>query len=284
MNNFKVIVENNNGKQIIDYLVSCGYKNTQDFVGDSINSSTYCVINGMIKNGYMLGFGYVEYTLEDIKEIHKNNVMEQEIYEYQVKEEFYKLSEALFSECKQDSKGGFGRFDVDSNVKDFYEKAGVLGLWFEPRYKKRYKVGDIVCNHNPDKGNYWNEKCKDGLFVISEVFDNRVMVKPSHDAIHSSGLLLHEFRLATQEEIEKFNTQKISMNGKFDLTIKNNRVYHESEDITDYVLEMKKWFESLPQKFGRWAVKFDDVIFNETGCQQVITTIKDWEKIYTKIK
>jgi hypothetical protein len=62
--------------------------------------------------------------------------MEQEIKEYRVKPDFSDLSKALFKNCFADSKGGYGRFDVDSIEKDFYKKAGVLDIWFNPVYQE----------------------------------------------------------------------------------------------------------------------------------------------------
>ena len=80
------------------------------------------------------------------------NFMEnKKIIEFKVNSEFTNLSEALFKQCSRDSKGGYGRFDVDSNVKDFYEKAGVLDLWFEPVYEQ---VKQIVKMYSSNKGEF----------------------------------------------------------------------------------------------------------------------------------
>jgi len=70
--------------------------------------------------------------------------MEKEIKEYRVIEKYHNLAKSLFTECRPDNKGGYGRFDVDSNVKDFFKEAGVLDLWFEKVYKEQFKVDDWV--------------------------------------------------------------------------------------------------------------------------------------------
>lgn len=80
-------------------------------------------------------------------------------------------------------------------------------------------------------------------------------------------------------------TQKeFIMSDDFILKVKNKKVYHGSEEITDFVIEMGEWFNSIPEKFSVYKFKIADLIFSKTGCQNELTSIKQWMEIYNEIK
>jgi len=157
--------------------------------------------------------GYTEITFEQFKKYVLKMENNKKIIEYKVKEQFSKFSEALFSECKNDTKGGFGRFDFDSNVKLFFKEAGVLDLWFEPVY---------------------------------------------------------------EEEVKTINM------GSFNLTVKDKKVFHKNEDITDFVKDMRNY--KILQNLGRYTAEIEDITFSATGCKNTPTKLSDWLKVYDMIK
>ena len=81
----------------------------------------------------------------------------------------------------------------------------------------------------------------------------------------------------TKEEI-------ISINGQFNLKVKDKRVYHNSEDITDYVKSMGEWYENIPKKFGKYDFHIDCIFLSKTGCENKGTTVSQWLKVYNLIK
>jgi len=88
---------------------------------------------------------FQQFVLKTTKTMEKEiAVIDLESKEYRVIEKYHNLAKSLFTECRPDNKGGYGRFDVDSNVKDFFKEAGVLDLWFEKVYKEQFKVDDWV--------------------------------------------------------------------------------------------------------------------------------------------
>lgn len=82
----------------------------------------------------------------------------------------------------------------------------------------------------------------------------------------------------TKEEI-------ISINGQFNLKVKDKRVYHNgNEDITDYVKSMGEWYENIPKKFGKYDFIVMDITLSKTGCESKETHISQWLKVYNLIK
>lgn len=78
------------------------------------------------------------------------------------------------------------------------------------------------------------------------------------------------------------------MNGKFNLTIKNKKVYHKSEDITNYVLEIGKRHSLSGNQYSDYYCGFSftvkDIILSKTGCESQETYLSDWLKVYELIK
>jgi hypothetical protein len=95
-------------------------------------------------------------------------------------------------------------------------------------------------------------------------------------------------RKATQEEIEKATEQTVSMNGKFNLTVKDKRVFHKNEDITSFVEGIGGLYDNrvLKRNFGikNYDFHVKDMILSKTGCESQETYLSDWLKVYELIK
>jgi len=82
----------------------------------------------------------------------------------------------------------------------------------------------------------------------------------------------------------------ISINGQFNLKVKDKRVFHENEDITDYVKSIGIWWENIMLsgnlKFGKYdfLIPSHNIKLMKTGCQTKETNLENWLKIYNLIK
>lgn len=76
-----------------------------------------------------------------------------------------------------------------------------------------------------------------------------------------------------QEEI-------ISVGGKFDVKIKDGKIYHKNDDITTFVKDLVNSVNTADKAYGNdYRAKIKDVTFEYTGCQKVETKLSDWEKV-----
>lgn len=77
------------------------------------------------------------------------------------------------------------------------------------------------------------------------------------------------------------DTQKTFSMGRFSLSIKDNKIFHESEDITSYVKQLVGDYES-DKTYGDTprTCQVKEVIFSKTGCQNTETKLSDWRKVY----
>lgn len=71
----------------------------------------------------------------------------------------------------------------------------------------------------------------------------------------------------------------VSVGGKFNVTIKNNRIWHDSDNITDFVKTLNSELQTC-YVFDSYAVYISDMIFCRTGCQNVETKLSDWRKVW----
>lgn len=109
---------------------------------------------GSVTTAGVLYAGYTEITYEQFeKYVLKQDNME-EIIQYRVKPEFNKVSKILYETFNRDAFGGYARFDTKSVLKEQYEKAGVLDIWFEPQTKKSFTLPEINGYKGEDKGDY----------------------------------------------------------------------------------------------------------------------------------
>lgn len=175
--------------------------------------------------------------------------------------------------------------------KQIMNHAGIQH-WFVPVYKPKYKKGDkvfIIDNAGSDwlekgevvelGGQYW-----DALGLNEKNFCYVSHKKP--DGGNSALAII--YRLATAEEIEKSETKTVSVGGKFNVKIQNNKVYHQTSDITDFVIELVEYFkknnENYKYTFGSFRANIHDITFSKTGCEHTETKLSDWKAIYNMIK
>lgn len=93
------------------------------------------------------------------------------------------------------------------------------------------------------------------------------------------------------EPVYATSEQTVSMNGKFNLTVRNKRVFHKNEDITDYIEEIGTWWKNVMLEGNlKFAKSYDFLIpshnikIMKSGCQSQETYLSDWLKVYDLIK
>jgi hypothetical protein len=89
------------------------------------------------------------------------------------------------------------------------------------------------------------------------------------------------------EEIASVQEQKISM-GEFNLLIKPTGIFHNNDNITNFVEELYRTYGVATTRFfGSYAAVVKDITFSRTGCESSETKLTDWIKvwnIYQKLK
>lgn len=68
----------------------------------------------------------------------------------------------------------------------------------------------------------------------------------------------------------------------FKLTVKDNKVYHKTEDITSFVTTLIEKFDNC-DSICKYSVVINEITFERTGCEKCITKLSDWRKVYNLI-
>ena len=75
----------------------------------------------------------------------------------------------------------------------------------------------------------------------------------------------------------------VSVGGKFDVKIKDGKIWHSASDITDFVKELVSYFNQT-QEFGGYKAVISQVTFKSTGCQSYTTTLENWLEVWDTYK
>jgi hypothetical protein len=146
----------------------------------------------------------------------------------------------------------------------------IVETW-EPIYEyEEIKAGDWVVTTTEISKSY-EKPYKDEVFQIIKV-DARYVYFGEHRAVEISRV-----RLATPEEINAAIQTVIRMGGEngFDLTVKNGRVYHKTEDITNFVKEVQLHFNQTC-KIAGYDFVIKDILLSKTGCESKETKLSEW--------
>lgn len=120
---------------------------------------------------------------------------------------------------------------------------------------------------------------------VRTYFNNNILSYRAQISINNlkeAGVLDIWFEPLYEEEVKTINM------GSFNLTIKDKKIFHKSEDITSFVIDMQYIFTPiLNNKFGKnndYQCLVEDVVFKKTGCEFNTTKLSDWLKVYDMIK
>lgn len=273
--NGNVACENDGTREEIEKVLKHTFPNDNDGIAG------YAKFYEVHKKGEWKASSITTLPTQSVKDFLRQ--IEKKIIGYKLAKEEY---EASCQAMDKDFKKSY-QIDVNSPFAVTFRKAGVLDLWFEPVYEESYKVEDWI--FVLDGG------C--GIDNVTKGFVGQIKeIKPSEKGSEYSSIFTYTngskssnkqgcLRLATQEEIKKASEQVISMNGKFNLIVKDKRCFHKTEDITDYVLALIKFYHSIPSKIGNYDCRLDytTLQFSVTGCELQNTYYSDWLKVYDLI-
>jgi len=238
----------------------------------------------VVENGDMYVTNYwsnnrAEITFEQFKKyVLKQETMEKEIIGYKLIKEYPNFK----------SLGYFEKYTTG--------KLSQYPEYWQPVYKEEFKVGDwVTCKEGflESDSEYAKKENKAGLgyksnktFQIDKIYPSSNSGNVVFPKGYGKGVYLFALRKATQEEIEKASEQTVSMNGKFNLTIKGKKVFHQNEDITSFVESVGEDWEHKIKNFSynNYAFNVKDVILSKTGCQSQETYLSNWLKVYDLIK
>lgn len=150
---FGVIVENGNGKEIIDYLISKGFY-SNNCIGAGSNKGHYIIRTNSGDINYSDSMSKnptsKTYTLEQLKQLDSNN-MEKKIIGYRLIKPEYSQAAERIANCSN-----WAAFETNllyynwcKDTKEKLEKAGVLDIWFTPVYEpEKPKEKTITLSNN----------------------------------------------------------------------------------------------------------------------------------------
>ena len=216
---FGVIVDNGNGKEIIDLLVECGFENWRNLDNHLCDGDYYFINKGdnaldittrmhpPFKNPTSRTF-----TLAELKTLKQNNMKEKEIIGYKlVKEEYYKAMCSIGDErlCSADINGtdawyqkyGYLKLAASHSIRNL-KKAGVLDLWFEPVYREEKQLPKINGYEGKMDGDYiiYGSNCAK---FHKDFFTDLVHLKPQGQNRAIKSITLDSGVTITMEQINK---------------------------------------------------------------------------------
>jgi hypothetical protein len=245
--------------------------------------------------------GYTEITFEQFKE-HVLNKKEMKQIGWKLKDDCkqYEESARKIAKCSNFIPMGSGcSFYVGTFPEKYLKEAGVLELWFELVYEKEetYKVGDWIyimadyCNDTLHKE--FKKDARKGDAIQIDHFSDEFGSGNSNNlkvAVSKYGQVVYiesypkDFRKATPQEIEEATKPKEiihSVGGKFDVKIKHGKIWHKSDDITEFVKNMMNMFEKgRGFAWGGYEAFVIDVKFSRTGCQHIPTSLSAWKELW----
>lgn len=86
---------------------------------------------------------------------------------------------------------------------------------------------------------------------------------------------------------EKVEEEIITMgsgDNTFTLKIRDDKVFHKDEDITEYVINLVLIYYYPKTVLPCRPAHVKEVTFSRTGCEGVETTLSEWKNVYDKIK
>ena len=180
-------------------------------------------------------FGF-EYNKEQ-KTITKKQIMDNLLIGYKLKKDMPNIDAGtIFS-----PDGKYTPKVVKEGVKYYYDKLALSDEeWFEPIYEQTYKVGDWVILKQGFDHCEGNEPFIGVPVLLTEIIPHRNYEGEVHDVILFAGKNRWTFyyenieRKATPEEIKAATTVRI---GKYDVEIRNNKVWFGCKGFTEHQLE-----------------------------------------------
>jgi len=161
------------------------------------------------------------------------------------------------------------------------DKTGYTEITFEQFKKYVLKMENnkkIIGYKSPV--DLFNKNYKAGTLFIKDTGNFNFMYKPEGCVDNSKWTLPKEI-VETWQPIYEEEVKTINM-GSFNLTVKDKKVFHNQEEITDFVKAMSNY--KILQNLSRYTARIEEITFSVTGCRNSPTKLSDWLKVYDMIK
>jgi len=282
--NFGIVIENENGKDILNWFEKRGY-DINDYTGEGFDSRIYWVKSDEIVqySGRVKPDSEIQiYKLQELIDMEKQTTRKiigykapMDLGGHSVKGLTFKKTSSYFGvwyECK---------YDGDNKI---VLPAEIVETW-EAVYEEKFKVGDYVILNVPANATHWAAGQKDLFGKIVQpkkaYYGGKMFVIATNEKVE--GGCQDEFmRKATPEEIQAYSSKDFTLGApnSFIVNVKPQGIYQGSENITNYVKEMVDFYSNVPTKFGSYDAKVSEITFEKTGCKSAKSTYANWLEIW----
>lgn len=168
---------------------------------------------------------------------------------------------------------------INTNNTDMNTDKEVIGYVLKPEYSNMQKACESITgyDYNFTKGRNHTDT---GYAVVGSP-----NITDCYSKLQKAGVLNLWFNPCYAPEKPK--EEVIQMAEGFTLVIRDKKVFHKEEDITSYVLALRKIFcNYMDTTIGdrNWDLQIDDIIIKKSGCKSKATRYSQWMAIYEKIK
>ncbi len=70
----------------------------------------------------------------------------------------------------------------------------------------------------------------------------------------------------------------------FNLTVKEGKCFHKSEDISKFVMGLTDFYNQVPHEFEGYGARMSNVTFIVTGCEDVETHLSEWNEVRNEME
>lgn len=140
----------------------------------------------------------------------------------------------------------------------------------------------IIGRKVPDDFKYWGLKKDQQLLIPVQFGDSKQTYIVNDSAIPIE--LFDSWEPVYEIEIESKVFRLGTVCYGFDVIVQNGKCFHNTDDITSFVIELVEIYEKTPQKIGEYDCILGKITFTKTGCENIETTLTEWKEVYAEIK
>lgn len=140
----------------------------------------------------------------------------------------------------------------------------------------------IIGRKVPCDFKYWNLKKDQKILIESSKYTtNKLGYRYYNDTIPVD--LFDSWEPVYEGESKVFEMGIDGMKS-FNLTVKEGKCFHKSEDISLFVIKLTDFYNQVPREFAGYIVGMSNVTFVVTGCENVETQLSEWSKVRNEME
>lgn len=300
---FGVIIEKNNGKEIIDYLINKGFNNTECWTGNGA-LGMYSIPKESKTITYHDIVVSKTYTLEELKALDNmetKNIKVTELSKFSGKTTIVKINNKNeYDKLKKyypnmfDYKEGYNYYLVDKTNSGLgnkpYDSNKYTTINFENIDFMEKKIIGYKAPYDLFGGKVKKEEIATPFFKpFSGEKAYHFKIKGLENTV--SDTLPKEIVETWEPVYEPEKPKEIEINmGSFSLKLTKEGIFHKTENITDYVEKLNIWWKNVLNegnlKFGNknydCLIPSSNITIEKSGCEKVQTKLSDWLKVWNK--